>query len=1171
MTASDPDGASAAHAIAVTVGDGDSSNQPPVASSDIPDHSVRMGSSVTVDGSNYFSDPDGDDLTYTASSSNDEVATVAVEGSTATITAVAVGSAVVTMTASDGEADASQGFGVTVTEESTIKEATVTIFGLREVTDRNASVDPTDVSGDVSVLLDVQPNDENVTAIDLTLGEMVISCRGTSNDGATPVGLANSGGAVEVECFFDTDAVMGYCEGMQLDPQFANGEHELGARITVATGDTRDALATQMVTLNNSNYVMIDHNPGGTSLVVGGVTYYGGPSSEENLNTFDVCPVAFDGTMVGSIGLRAATATQADESRYGNNLSFLTHRSGRYGEFYGVRRTDREAPFTYTVLSSQNAHIEDRTADGHGGHMIIQDGTISDPDGLDITDKFVPGDMDNDLTEIGPVYFDFASPRLAETSEVQIGGAAVVEGTSYSDVKSGRAQSLSVSGVTERGSGGESSTGRGRHNAVIAVGDCSVGANTDGGRAGAGTAFVAVVDDANVVGDIPEDDAVAGELSDDGGVDCYTAELQSLTDPLGNSRGMSTYRIQSAAHFGVDRGRPVIDDQEPDEVLVLRDGSMLTFEVEDPDLETGEAGTGVNAGGILAWAGSSRSRRYWTGDSFVSESEGLVTIPTHVGRTSVVGNEAGEDGRHTVAVAVPDGASPPNYASTSFTFVRDTKDPTFVVSKSQSNIGLTNSPSVLANVGGVISDGSVIQKAELSLRMIAAGEECADGTALSEGRTGRVPRNTRDLENDTNKIEFDETFTIRRVGQTGQGPETYCFWLDVEDSATGSDGRGDGNSTQYTVGQFSVQWPGEPPTTTPVTPDPTFEFTTLGENTATPPVDPAPIDMALEVTEGDATGTMYAVKLANVATAPTATAPLAVTLAPSAGVSVNPTTLSFDGTKDTLVVTVTTAHDLDITSDEGMVTHSATDYAAASLAVKSMDEDFEIMVSPSSISEDAGPTEVTVTVNAGEAADVTNAVQVNLAPATGANADDIATGSAATASVTVSAMTRTGEAKVMVDAADDAARDEVGESIALTATSTEQGVYVKSASIMIGDDDPDVALSLDMDEVDEDAGTVTVEITATADAPVNGITTFELALSGTAGADDYTANPTSVTLTINARATTGSAMVTLTITDDATDESNETIIFDDADGATVGTKTYTVDPVTLTIVDNDDT
>ena len=721
FTASDPDGARASQNMHVTVGDGGVGNSAPVATAEIPDHSVRMGGSVTVDGSNYFSDPDGDDLTYTASSSTEDVATVAVDGSTVTITGVSVGSAVVTMTASDGQAAASQGFGVTVTEESTIRPATVTIFGLREVDDRTNAVDPSDVSGNISVLLDVQYNDETVTNVDLTLGDEVISCRGASSDAASPIGLASAGAQVEIECFFDTDAVSGECVGMQLAPRFANGDHELGARITTADGTTRDALATQKVTLNNANYVMIDHNPGSVSLVVSGVTYYGGPSTEDNLNTFDVCPVAFDGTVVGSIGLRGMTDTDQGEGAYGDDLSFRTHRPGRYGEYNGVRRVDSEPPFNWQVLSSQNALTEDRAMEGHGGHWIIQDGPILDPDGVDISDKFVPGDMENDLTKIeDAIYFDFASPRLGgedAPSEVLIGGAPVVAGRSYSDVRLGRAQPVSVSNLTELGSGGV----RGITDQVIAVGDCSVADNTDAGRLGAGTPFVAVVDDANVVGDIPEDDAVAGELSDDGGVDCYTAELQSLADPLGNSRSMTRVRIQTAGHFGVDRGRPVIDDQQPDEVLVLKAGSMLTFEVEDPDLETGEEGTGIAPAGIIAYAGPSYTRRTWDGSAQVDYSDGLVSVPTTVSR--VRGGPA-FDMRHTVIVSVPDGASPSNRSATSFTFIRDTEDPEFVVSKSQSDIGFTNSPSVLASVGGVISDGSVIQKAELSIRKIAsAGAE----------------------------------------------------------------------------------------------------------------------------------------------------------------------------------------------------------------------------------------------------------------------------------------------------------------------------------------------------------------------------------------------------------------------------------------------------------------
>ncbi|MYH08909.1 MAG: hypothetical protein F4143_01850 [Gemmatimonadales bacterium] len=1017
-------------------------------------------------------------------------------------------------------------------------------------------MDPSNVSGNISVLLDVQYNDETVTNVDLTLGEEVISCRGASSDDAAPTGvmptLAESGGSVEIECFFDTDQVAGECTGMQMEPRFANGEHELGARITTADGTTRDALATQMITLKNSNYVMIDHNPGSVSHIVGGVTFYGGPTTDDNVNTFDVCPVAFDGTMVGTIGLRGMTDTMQEEGdSYNDDLSFRTHRSGRYGEYNGVRRMDDEPPFTFTVLSSQNALTEDRNAEGHGGHWIIQDGTISDPDGLDISSKFVPGDMENNLTKIGPIYFDFASPRYSGDSEVVIEGASVAN-VHYSGKRGtydGRSQRFWVSNVTERGAGGVSD--------VISVGDCSIGDNTDTGRDGAGTAFQAIVEDAAAVGDLPEDDPDAGNLSDDGGVQCYTAELQSLMDRMGNSRNLSRVRIQSAEFFGVDKTSPDVDDLVPDEELVLMDGAMLSFEVEDPELETGEDGSGFNAAATRAFWGTSWSNRYFRtgyGDAddpgdVITVDDGVVMIET------VTGNAAADrERRHVVNVEVRDSAVPPNLAGASFAYSRDAKGPGITLSKSQSDIGSINTATVTVSVGGTISDANVIKTAELSIREKMGTATCMASADLEAGSGKPVVRNKRDLENNTNKIEFDESFTLRQA----EGTKTYCFWLASADIAVGSDGRGDGNMGNYELGSFSVAWPAGPP---PTPPGPTFEFMN---------VDGTAIDGALAVTEGNADGTMYAVMLAN-----TDADTVAVTLTAPAGFTVAPATLNFpnaDGTSDTLLVTVTTAHDLDIVSETGAVTHSATGFDDATVMAKSMDEDFEIMVSPSSISEDDSPTEVTVTVNAGAGADVANAIDVTLAAGANTVAADIAIGSAATAAVTVDATTRTGMAKVMVDAADDAVRDEDNESIALTVSvSTQQGVYTKPANIMIMDDDPDVMLSLSQSEVDEDAGTVTVTITATADAPVNGITTFTLARSGTAtSGTDYT-DPGTVTLTIDARGTTATVDVTLTITDDADDESNETIIFDDADGATVGAKTYTVGPATLTIIDNDDT
>ena len=89
--------------------------QPPVATGRIPALTVEVGNTGSVDLAAYFSDADGDVLTYTAGSSDPAVATVAVSGATVRVTAVAAGNATVTVTASDpGGLSADQTFAVTV-------------------------------------------------------------------------------------------------------------------------------------------------------------------------------------------------------------------------------------------------------------------------------------------------------------------------------------------------------------------------------------------------------------------------------------------------------------------------------------------------------------------------------------------------------------------------------------------------------------------------------------------------------------------------------------------------------------------------------------------------------------------------------------------------------------------------------------------------------------------------------------------------------------------------------------------------------------------------------------------------------------------------------------------------------------------------------------------------
>ena len=76
----------------------------------IDDLEITVDTTVKIVLAEYFSDPDGDDLRYSASSSDTDVATVARSGDAVAVTGVAVGSAEITATASDGSLSANQNF-----------------------------------------------------------------------------------------------------------------------------------------------------------------------------------------------------------------------------------------------------------------------------------------------------------------------------------------------------------------------------------------------------------------------------------------------------------------------------------------------------------------------------------------------------------------------------------------------------------------------------------------------------------------------------------------------------------------------------------------------------------------------------------------------------------------------------------------------------------------------------------------------------------------------------------------------------------------------------------------------------------------------------------------------------------------------------------------------------
>ncbi len=128
VTAKDPGGLTATQNIAVTVHPPE--NQPPEAVGTIEARELTEGgSSVEMDVSSAFLDPDGDELSFEAESGDDQVATTSTSGSTVTIRPKSAGSTTVTVTAKDpGGLTATQNIDVQVIGPRSDRAALIAIY-----------------------------------------------------------------------------------------------------------------------------------------------------------------------------------------------------------------------------------------------------------------------------------------------------------------------------------------------------------------------------------------------------------------------------------------------------------------------------------------------------------------------------------------------------------------------------------------------------------------------------------------------------------------------------------------------------------------------------------------------------------------------------------------------------------------------------------------------------------------------------------------------------------------------------------------------------------------------------------------------------------------------------------------------------------------------------------
>lgn len=157
LTADDQLGGTAQDEFSITISA--AANQTPTVSNPLADLELVEGfGTENVDISNVFADADGDNLTITASSTNNAVATVSISGNSLVITEQAKGDTTITLTADDGK-------GGTVTDQFNLKISAPTVSfasQVKPIIDTNCAIPSCHVAGtgrvDFTKLANIQAN-----------------------------------------------------------------------------------------------------------------------------------------------------------------------------------------------------------------------------------------------------------------------------------------------------------------------------------------------------------------------------------------------------------------------------------------------------------------------------------------------------------------------------------------------------------------------------------------------------------------------------------------------------------------------------------------------------------------------------------------------------------------------------------------------------------------------------------------------------------------------------------------------------------------------------------------------------------------------------------------------------------------------------------------------------
>jgi 2',3'-cyclic-nucleotide 2'-phosphodiesterase (5'-nucleotidase family) len=175
-------------------------NSAPIVVAPITDQSQDEGfASTTIDLSGVFNDPNGDALTFTATSGDANVVSVAISGNTLTITETGLGTATVGVTASDGSLSTTNEFTFTVNNVAPVVASPISDVTLDEET-----VETVDVSGTFtdagSITLTV--NSSSVAVASVTVSGTTLTISGLTPGTSTVTVTATDNGGLETSTSF---------------------------------------------------------------------------------------------------------------------------------------------------------------------------------------------------------------------------------------------------------------------------------------------------------------------------------------------------------------------------------------------------------------------------------------------------------------------------------------------------------------------------------------------------------------------------------------------------------------------------------------------------------------------------------------------------------------------------------------------------------------------------------------------------------------------------------------------------------------------------------------------------------------------------------------------------------------------------------------------------------